>query len=104
MSREKEPTVAWISKHNGAWFIDFDTGHDTSQEAAPKDLYNCASSLTAAKRVARRMAEELNFIGPFHWTWEDYHWVLSGYSDELDPADYDYEMESNSHWSAGSLA
>jgi len=74
--RRERDTAAWVSKRNGCWFIQV-TG-EQAMDASPEELFDCASSLAAAKRIARKMAAEFGFAGAARWDEEQPGrlWVL----------------------------
>jgi hypothetical protein len=61
--------VAFINRRNGAYLVSM---IDPSPgEKFPDELYDCASSVVVAKRLARESAIEFGYTGPFRWKTDD---------------------------------
>lgn len=76
-----------VERHNGAYLIIM-ARNEITEDWGYIELVNCASSITRAKQVAVRMAEEVTADGSGH-RWENETgggWVLYGRLD--DPGDY----------------
>lgn len=56
-----------IARRHGAWFVSASETERGRGDNTSDALFDCASSEPAARRVARRIAEELGWTGPFHW-------------------------------------
>lgn len=63
----KERVASRIARRHGAWLISATETTSGWGIAESHNLFDCASSEPAARRVARRIAEELGWTGPFHW-------------------------------------
>lgn len=74
-------TVAYVSRSHGAYLIQL--AGDIAQDRPDSDLWDCASSLVVAKRLAREGAEQIGYIKPFHWKKEGNLLMLeAGYQEE----------------------
>lgn len=65
MSVATDAYAGHVYRQNGAWLIDL---FDPTGESTPDATYSCAASITTAKRVAVKMAQELGFEGMHRWT------------------------------------
>lgn len=63
-----------IYKRNGAYLIEGVTHHldPGGTRTSTGDFFDCASSIVAAKRVAKAMATKWGATGPWEWTRELY--------------------------------
>lgn len=52
--------IATVSKSHGAYLVSFDY-HDNFQDSPAVELYDCASSLAVAKRLAKEGAKGADF-------------------------------------------
>lgn len=76
-------TCAYVCPRNRAYMISWSETATTGGNATPDDLFDVASSLVNAKRIARRGAEELGWRGPFRWEIsENGNWLLEGLNDD----------------------
>jgi hypothetical protein len=62
MSERVHTTAAYVHRTNGAYLIQL-SNTELTQDYTTSELVDAASSLTAAKRVAREMATEAGFRG-----------------------------------------
>lgn len=60
-------TAATVMRRLGAWLISWEHG-DVGDIAGPVDLYDCASSLATAKRVAVEDARRFGYEGAVRWS------------------------------------
>jgi hypothetical protein len=78
-----------IDPENGAYLVWAYTT-ETTDDCTPDETYSAAGSVLVAKRVARKMAERLEYEGPFRWHQEGRSWVLTGTipEPEIDDAEW----------------
>ena len=71
-------TWAWIIRSHGAWLVNL-CGPGT-EAMADDELWDCASSLIVAKRLAREMASQMDEArGPWRWQQTEHGgWWLTG--------------------------
>lgn len=79
--------VAYVMRSNGAWLVQF---VGSLADDTPSDMqFDCASSLTVAKRVAREGAAVIGHEPA--WRWSQDHtgrWTLEGFTPEGGVDDY----------------
>ena len=67
-------TAAMVVRTHGAYLISFHGA--LVDDLTPDALYDAASSLTVAKRIARQGAADLGYEGPWRWTLDSVCWTL----------------------------
>lgn len=70
--------IASLMRRHGAWLVVLNENTDLTEHLGPLDLVDAASSLVAAKRLARASARDLEFSGPFSWEPTSTGWTLHG--------------------------
>lgn len=71
---ERIDGAATVTRRNGAWLI---SCNDPAGDTSPEGEWDAAANLRVAKRVARRMADEVGYTGPFRWRERGGVWWLS---------------------------
>lgn len=66
--------AAAVMRRNRAWLISIS---DIEGGALPEEMFDCASNLIVAKKIARTMAESFGYIAPFSWRYEENIWWLT---------------------------
>lgn len=75
-----------IDHRNGAWLIQMFETNEGDGDRTPDALFDCAGGQAEARRVARHMATELGWHGPFRWVQNAYKsWWLWATNDIFDP-------------------
>lgn len=78
MSRQ---TVAYINRAHGAYLIHW--AGTLIKDHPDDELWDAASSLVVAKRVAREGAEQLGYVKPYRWEQDGHlHTLVAGCDDE----------------------
>lgn len=85
MTAERSPVVYVVRRH-GAWLVNFVGEHPGDR--TEDENFDCASSLDAAKRIAKEGARQ--YASNFRWVERPDvgGWVLEGVEDEWKPGDY----------------
>lgn len=83
--------AAHIAKRNGAYLITASESNEADGTTTPDDLFDVASSLPKAKQIARTMALDLLWRGPFRWTKDHTGYWLEA----TDNDDYEYDDDDD---------
>ena len=76
----------YVAKRHGAYLISMGLTEQTEQSTSD-DMYDCASSLPKAKRIAVEMARAFEYEGAVRWRDEGYALVLTMTTPDQDNTD-----------------
>lgn len=92
---DSRTSAARISRRHGSWFIHNSESNETDGTTTPDELFDCASSVRVAKRIARKVAVELGWSGPFTWVEDPDSVSLVLLATDNDGVEYDDEVDDD---------